>query len=172
MEAESTPKPLGGVGIGWAVCWAVLGTTAPVTVFATSLSPHWIRSIPFPLYLAVPVLVIAALPTCAAIPIPLLISGYRRVRKLTGAGSRWVITWLVVGSVCVGIEALFLCSLLLLFLAPTPDYFTLSTPSWSALGYALGYLVTGIVMAVVLISARRSRSRIGAENSIRAGQAT
>lgn len=157
-QAESKRPALGSTGIGYAVCWAVLGAAACATTFAISALPAPLpegRSIPLPLYLVELLLAVVMLPTCAVIPIPLLVTQYRRMRTLTGTGNRWVTAWLMVGSVAVGVEALFLYRFLR-FLTLLPRFVNLASPSWHAFGFAVGFLVAGVAMVVVLIGARRS----------------
>jgi hypothetical protein len=89
----------------------VLGTAACGVIYVVSRIPAPMpdgRNIPGLLYVAALVLALFMLPTCAMIPIPLLLSGRRQLARTGIKQSRWRTVWTVAGSLPIAVEAVFL----------------------------------------------------------------
>lgn len=144
--------------------WALLGGAASAAAFAISTipaPPPWGRAYSIPLWLEVTqaLLAIIMVPVCAVIPVPLLITGRRRLRGAVKASLSWNSAWTAAASAAVLVEAMFLYRLarLLLMLGSFPN---LPTPSWHALAFAIAYITAGLMMVFVLMAAGESGKAI------------
>jgi hypothetical protein len=140
------------------LAWALLASAACLTTFAISTIPAPTpdgRDIPFWLESCEALLALAMIPACALLPLPLLVSVRRLLRRRIRASRNWVATWTVAASAGVAIEALFLWRLVENLITP---FANLPTPSWHALYFGVGFLVVGIGMALALAGAGRSAS--------------
>lgn len=132
------------------------GTAACAVIFVISRIPAPMpdgRNIPNWLLLAASALAIVMLPTCATIPVPLLVGGRRQLTKIAVGQRRWRTVWTVAGSLAIAVEAVFLFRLTRFLLTP---YVNLAQPSWHALDFSLVFAATGGLMALVLLAASRS----------------
>lgn len=90
------------------------------------------------------------IPACALIPLPLLISVRRLLRRRIRASRNWVAAWTIAASAGVAIEGTFMWRLAENLTTP---FANLPTPSWHALYFGVGYLAVGIGMALALAGA-------------------
>ena len=136
-----------------ALAWALLASAACLTTFAISTIPAPMpdgRNIPFWLECCEALLAVAMIPACALIPLPLLVSVRRLLRRRIRASHNWVAAWTIAASAGVAIEGLFMWRLVENLTTP---FANLPTPSWHALYFGVGYLVVGIGMALALAGA-------------------
>ncbi len=139
--------------------WALLGSAACLTTFAISTIPAPLpegRDIPTWLEGAELLLAIAMIPACALIPVPLLAFARRLRRGPVRVSRSWVAAWVVVTSSGAAVEGLFVWRLVRFIAAP---FANLPAPSWHALYFGMGYLLTGTAMMLTLAGVSRSARR-------------
>lgn len=133
--------------------WALLASAACLTTFTISTIPAPTpdgRDIPFWLDCCEALLAVAMIPACALIPLPLLVSVRRLLRKRIRTSRNWIAAWTIAASAGVAIEGLFMWRLVRNLTTP---FANLPIPSWHALYFGVGYLAVGIGMALALTGA-------------------
>jgi len=149
--------------VSLAAVWSLLGASVCAIAFANSLiTAPWPapgpKSVLLVLELALAVLGLCMLPLCTLIPVPLLIAGRRHLRRSL-AGTRRVATWTAIASAGIAVEALFWLRLILLLGSSIDFRFLPDYPSWHALDFSAGFLIVGVAMAGVLLSAPSPESQ-------------
>jgi hypothetical protein len=136
--------------------WSLLGSAACLTTFAVSTIP---APMPDGRYIATwlagveAVLAITMIPACALIPVPLLAFVRHLLRGAIRASRVWVAAWAMTAASGVAVEGLFVWRLARFLAAP---FANLPAPSWHALYFGIGYLLTGTAMMLTLAGVSRS----------------
>jgi hypothetical protein len=132
--------------------WAMLGSAACLTTFAISVIPAPVpdgRDIPFWLLACEALLAIIMVPACVLIPLPLLATVRRQLRRMQ-VPANWVTAWTITASAAVAVEGLFAWRLTGMLTTP---YYNLPGPSWHALYFGIAFLAAGLAMIAVLRAA-------------------
>jgi hypothetical protein len=154
--ARKNPGPRVHWPLALTLAWALLASAACLTTFAISSIPAPMpdgRNIPFWLECCEGLLAVAMIPACALIPLPLLVSVIRLLRRRIRASRNCVAAWTVAASAGAAIEGLFMWRLVRNLTTP---FANLPTPSWHALDFGVSFLAAGIGMALALAGAARS----------------
>ncbi len=138
------------------LCWAPLPASPRLRSLLSRLPLPEGRDIPTWLEGAELLLAIAMIPACALIPVPLLAFARRLRRGPVRVSRSWVAAWVVVTSSGAAVEGLFVWRLVRFIAAP---FANLPAPSWHALYFGMGYLLTGTAMMLTLAGVSRSARR-------------